>query len=301
MKVLILGRGVIGSQYGWALEQAGHQVDFLVREKAGSTYADTLELHTYDGRKKTKVAETWLIHLLYEIPANVEYDVILISVNPEQVASAVERVAAFAKDSTILLMGNFGGNPVDSLTLLPRDQFVVGFPSAGGGITGNVLHGILYGSLQIGIAGEQSSQREETVRKLFASAGFKVSAHKDIESWLWNHYVLNAAMETEVLRRGSFEAVVSSRDGLSDMLRNAKEMTGFLKAKGIQPDMALKAMGLLPPTLMAALMKRTMYKEGTPAYEAVAYNRYAVGHSVREIYNEARALGVSLPRVEAVL
>ena len=54
MKVLILGRGVIGSQYGWALEQAGHRVDFLVRKKA-SPYSDTLELHTYDGRKKTKL------------------------------------------------------------------------------------------------------------------------------------------------------------------------------------------------------------------------------------------------------
>lgn len=49
MRILILGRGVIGAQYGWALEQAGAQVDFLVRKGGSRNYADTLELHTYDG------------------------------------------------------------------------------------------------------------------------------------------------------------------------------------------------------------------------------------------------------------
>ena len=29
MKILIFGRGVIGSLYGWALEKAGHSVEFL--------------------------------------------------------------------------------------------------------------------------------------------------------------------------------------------------------------------------------------------------------------------------------
>lgn len=37
MKILVFGRGVIGSQYGWALENAGHTVDFYVRKKKGTS------------------------------------------------------------------------------------------------------------------------------------------------------------------------------------------------------------------------------------------------------------------------
>ncbi|MBR4706726.1 MAG: ketopantoate reductase family protein [Pseudobutyrivibrio sp.] len=299
MKVLILGRGVIGSQYGWALEQAGHRVDFFIRKSSKHTYADYIVLHTYDGRSKKLVDTKWNINLKRNISTEDKYDLIIISVNPEQVKNAVETVAAFAGDSTIMLMGNFGGNPVDEISVLPKEQFVVGFPSAGGGITNNELHGIMYGSIQIGLASNVASHREEMVKELFASADFKVSLHKDINSWLWNHYVANAAMEAEVLKRGSFEAVVSSNDGLKNMMLNIKEMVPYLKAKGITPDISVKALTLLPASLMAAIMTRTLYKPGSPAYNAIAYNKYTVGYSVAQILEDAQKLNVSLPRLKA--
>ena len=301
MKILILGRGVIGSQYGWALESAGNKVDFLVRKSSARTYADYIMLHTYDGRTRKKVDTRWNINLRKEIDAEENYDLILISVNPEQVKGAVESIAPFAKDATILLMGNYGGNPLDEISLLPKEQFVVGFPSAGGGITDNELNGIMYGSIQIGISASKPSAREELVKELFAAAGFKVTMHSDVNSWLWNHYVANAAMETEVLKRGSFEAVVSSRDGLADMMLNIREMVPYLKAKGITPDLSVRALSLLPARLIAFLMTRTLYKPGSPAYNAIAYNKYAVGHSVRQIVDDAHKLGVALPRLEAAL
>ena len=301
MKILILGRGVIGSQYGWALESAGNKVDFLVRKSSTRTYADYIMLHTYDGRIRKKVDTRWNINLRKEIDAGENYDLILISVNPEQVKGAVESIAPFAKDATILLMGNYGGNPLDEISLLPKEQFVVGFPSAGGGITDNELNGIMYGSIQIGMSASKPSAREELVKELFAAAGFKVTMHSDVNSWLWNHYVANAAMETEVLKRGSFEAVVSSRDGLADMMLNIREMVPYLKAKGITPDLSVRALSLLPARLIAFLMTRTLYKPESPAYNAIAYNKYAAGHSVRQIVDDAHKLGVALPRLEAAL
>ena len=291
MKILILGRGVIGSQYGWTLENAGNTVDFFVRKSSRHTYADYIELHTYDGRTKKNIDTKWNINLKHEISPDEKYDLILISVNPEQVTNAVESVKDFAGEATILLMGNHGGNPVDNIDILPKDQFVISFPSAGGGITDNVLNGILYGSVQIGASSGVLSSREQMVKELFESAGFKVSVHKDINAFLWNHYVLNAAMETEVLKRGSFEAVITSKDGLASMMRNVKDMIPYLKAKDITPDLPVRAMSILPADIIASLMMRTMYKPGTPAYNAVAYNKYAVGHSVRQICEDAHKLG----------
>jgi len=301
MKILVLGRGVIGIQYGWALENAGNTVDFYVRKSSKHTYVDYVELHTFDGRKKQMINEKWSIHLRYEIPAGEKYDLIIISVNPEQVSGAIETITPIVGDADVLLIGNYGGNPVDKIQTLPRDQIIVGFPGAGGGITDNILHGMMYPSIELGMSGEKISNREQRVKQLFESADFKVSMHTDIGTWLLNHYVLNAAMETEVLKRGSFEAVISSDDGLADMLLNAREMVSYLRAKGIKPDFVLKVMGIIPANLMAYIMKKTLYKPGSPGYDAIAYNKYAVGYSVREIVEDAKKLGVSLPRIEDAL
>ncbi|KAG4106815.1 ketopantoate reductase PanE/ApbA family protein [Neocallimastix lanati (nom. inval.)] len=301
MKILILGRGVIGIQYGWALENAGNTVDFYVRKSNKHNYADYVELHTYDGRKKQMINEKWSVNLRYEIPNDEKYDLIIISVNPEQVSGAIETITPIVGDANVLIIGNYGGNPVNKIQTLPHDQIIIGFPGAGGGITDNVLHGVMYPSIEMGMSGEKISEREQKIKQLFESADFKVSMHTDIGSWLLNHYVLNAAMETEVLKRGSFEAVISSDNGLVDMLLNAREMVPYLKAKGVKLDIVLKVMGIVPASLIAYLMKKTVYKPGSPGYNAIAYNKYEVGYSVREIVEDAKALGVSLPRIEDAL
>ncbi|SFR60105.1 2-dehydropantoate 2-reductase [Pseudobutyrivibrio sp. NOR37] len=297
MRILILGRGVIGAQYGWALEQAGAQVDFLVRKGGSRNYADTLELHSYDGRKKRSVDEVWPINLRYDIPTEEVYDLVIVSVNPEQIAGAIETIAPVAGDATVLLMGNTMGNPLSrlkNLSGLSAEQFVIGFPGAGGGITDNVLHGILHGIIQLGVSEKKLNKREQAVKNLFESAGFKVSLHRDIDGWLVNHYVLNAAMEMEVLKRGSFEKVVQSEDGLTSMMENVKKMIPYLKAKGVRPDMAIVMMSILPARLLAGLMRKTIYKPGSPAYDAVAYNQYQVGYAVREIQADAKRLGMNI-------
>ena len=195
----------------------------------------------------------------------------------------------------MLLMGNTMGNPLSklgNLSGLSAEQFVIGFPGAGGGITDNVLHGILHGIIQLGVSEKKLNKREQAVKNLFKSAGFKVSLHRDIDGWLVNHYVLNAAMEMEVLKRGSFEKVVQSEDGLTSMMGNVKKMISYLKAKGVRPDMAIVMMSIIPARLLAGLMGKTIYKPGSPAYDAVAYNQYQVGYAVREIQADAKKLGV---------
>jgi 2-dehydropantoate 2-reductase len=44
MKILIFGRGVIGTLYGWALEKAGHSVEFYVRPGRAAEYGSVLPL-----------------------------------------------------------------------------------------------------------------------------------------------------------------------------------------------------------------------------------------------------------------
>lgn len=70
MKILIFGRGAIGTQYAWALEQAGHTVEFYVREGRKAEYGSYVDLEIWDARRSKKdrlVKEKWPIVMHEEI------------------------------------------------------------------------------------------------------------------------------------------------------------------------------------------------------------------------------------------
>src|SRR5262245_24003530 len=51
MKILIVGTGVIGVNYGWALSEAGNEVTHFVRPGKGDRPGGTIHLDVIDDRK----------------------------------------------------------------------------------------------------------------------------------------------------------------------------------------------------------------------------------------------------------
>lgn len=51
MRILMLGRGVIATIYGQALQHSGHHVDHLVRPGRAAEYGDTVQTDVIDGRR----------------------------------------------------------------------------------------------------------------------------------------------------------------------------------------------------------------------------------------------------------
>jgi len=233
MKILFFGRGAIGTQYAWAFEKAGHTVEFYVREGRKEQYGSHVNLEISDGRRtKYKIVkEQWPVEFCESIEPSKNYDLIFLSINPQQVKSAVEYLTPRVGNSTILFFNNFGKDPLKAMEPIPSDQIVIGFPGAGGGYENNTLYGNLFQQVQMGVINDTLSKREKEVKTLFETAGFKVTLQKDIQGWLLNHYVLNTAMEAEVLKYGSFEQVIKSDKGLADMIRNIKEMVPYSKLK----------------------------------------------------------------------
>jgi 2-dehydropantoate 2-reductase len=123
---------------------------------------------------------------------------------------------------------------------------------------------------------------------------------KDFQSWLMNHYVLNAAMEVEVLKSGSFKKVISSHEALAGMGRNIKEMIPVLKAKGSKLDVMTKMLSDLPPRVVGFLMSKVVYSPKSIPYALQAHNHYKVGYAVKEVISDARKHSIKAPRLYAV-
>ena len=54
MKIMIVGAGIIGTIYGWAFAEAGHEVIHLVRPGRAAQFGSGIEIDMYDVRKGHK-------------------------------------------------------------------------------------------------------------------------------------------------------------------------------------------------------------------------------------------------------
>lgn len=302
MKILFFGRGVIGTQYAWAFENAGHTVEFYVRKGRKEQYGSHVNLEILDARNKKKqfIKDEWPIAIHENIEKNHDYDLIFVSVNPEQVSSAVTYLAPRIGNATVLFFGNFWQDIKKSISPLPLSQVVWGFPGCGGGFEENTLYGGFYKTVHFGTFESESTKRDLAVHKLFSGSAFKVVIHKNFQNWLRNHFISNAAMEVEVLKSGSFKNVVSSYEALVGMARDIKEMTPVLKAKGVKLDAMTKLINYLPPNVVGFLMHKIVLSPKSMPYALIEHNHYKVGYSVKEMISEAKLHGIDAPSLFAV-
>ena len=157
MKILIFGRGVIGTLYGWALEKAGHSVEFYVRPGRAAEYGSVLPMKFYDARTKLKgelVEENWAIRMREDLPADHDYELILVSVQHYHFEDVSAFLGPRIGKATLLIFSNFWKDPQASASSLPRDQIAWGFPLAGGGFRKD---GVLGGLFFAGSSSEPSA------------------------------------------------------------------------------------------------------------------------------------------------
>lgn len=145
MKILMFGRGVIATIYGWALRQAGHDVEFYVRPGRAATYGDAVDLDLFDTRRRVwgqRVAEKWPVRYREALEPDHDVDLIVLSVPHHRLAEATAFLSPRVGQATVLIFGNLWTEPLAAIGALPADQIAWGFPQAGGGFGADgVLHG----------------------------------------------------------------------------------------------------------------------------------------------------------------
>ena len=306
MKILMFGRGVISVLYGWALEKAGHTVEFYVRPGRAAQYGPTVALDMLDARRSIfgkRLNESWTIHMREELPADHDYDLILLSVQHYH----FEEVSAFLEprvgNATVLVFNNFWAEPQQAASRLPGDHLAWGFPMAGGGFgSDGVLRGALFGKVYFGTFLTDPSPRELAARELFTKAGFTIAEQPDFRSWLFVHFALGCAIETEALKAGSMTRAIASGRHRREFILNMRELVPLLAARSVNLKAQLSTLApfRLPIWLFGPIMGLTPklirpYRVLIDSHS----NMEELRSTCRDVLTEARRIHVNLPRLEA--
>jgi len=306
MKILMFGRGVISLLYGWALEKADHTVAFYVRPGRAAQYGAAVKLEMLDARRSIlgrRVNENWAIHMREDLPADHDYDLIILSVQHYHFDDAAAFLGPRVGKATVLVFNNLWVEPMSAVSRLPAAHLAWGFPGAGGGFGADgVLRGALSGKITFGTFRSDPSPREVAVRGAFTKAGFAIIEQRDFRSFLFVHFTLDCAVETEALKAGSMASAFASGRRRRDIILNMREMVPLLAARSV--DLKNQSSKLapfrLPIWLVGPMMG--MASKLVPSVRVLLdshSNMEELRSTCRDVLKEARRLGVNLPRLEA--
>ena len=89
MRVLIIGRGVVGTIYGWALSKVGIDVTHVVR-KQGLPDTDTLDLLDLRPGYPKNAQATYIPKTVTQISPSDDFDLVIVATKHYQAVQAIE-------------------------------------------------------------------------------------------------------------------------------------------------------------------------------------------------------------------
>jgi 2-dehydropantoate 2-reductase len=308
VKILMFGRGVIATIYGWALQQAGHDVEFYVRPGRAATYGDAVDLDLLDTRRRVwgrHVVEKWPVRYREALEPDHDFDLIVLSVPHHRLTEATAFLSPRVGQATVLVFGNLWDEPPAAIGALPVDRVAWGFPMAGGGFGADgELRGLLLPSVVFGTVGGPPTDRERAVRQAFREAGLRIKEQPDFRGWLWVHFVSDAGLFSQGLRLGSLSKLAGRTSDFREALLAGRELLPLLTARGV--DLRRHRGGVLlfrAPAWLTAPALAWLTAHVRPLRVSIEAHSDPDAEEPREVCRdvlaEARRLGISVPRLEA--
>lgn len=187
-KILIFGAGVLGSLYAARLRLSGLDVTLLARNtrlEDIKTHGIVLE-HALTGKR-----EVVTVPVVAHLQENDAYDLIVVLVRKNQLASVLPVLASHKATPNILFMVNNPSGYVEWADAVGRERLVLGFAGAGGTLVGHVVRYIVVSRfLQPTTFGEldgASSARLQELKHAFHDAGFPTALTSNMDAWQKTH------------------------------------------------------------------------------------------------------------------
>ena len=196
MRLLIVGAGVVGTVYGAQLTAAGNSISVL----GHGARTDEVAVRGLAARDvlsgELASAETAVVP-----DASGEYDLVLVAVRRDQLASACGSLAGLAGNPAIVFFGN---NPAGRAAIpgdLPGDVFL-GFPGVGGVMASGTADYVRIRQQPTALQ-RSADPRLAALDSDLSGRGFAVQRVADMDGWLAYHAAFVACVAAALYRCGT--------------------------------------------------------------------------------------------------
>ena len=226
MKMLLAGAGVIGTVYGAHLAAAGNTVSVL-------SHGPRTDEVAAGGLSARDVLSGQRAHAEAAVvpDASGEYDIALVAVRRDQLASACAGLAALAGKPAVVFFGNNPGGRSAISGDLPGDVYL-GFPGVGGLMAGGTADYVRIRQQPTALQ-QSSDPRLAALETALAGCGFAVRRVTEMDGWLAYHAAFVACIAAALYRCGTDPArLAADRATLTLMCQAITEAFAALRADG---------------------------------------------------------------------
>ena len=252
MKVLIIGRGVIGTVYGWTLSGAGVDVTHVVR-RTDLPATDTLEVLDLRPGHTKRARAVYTPKTVERISRSDGFNLMIVATKHYQAVEALRQYLPEAGDATILLFtANWEGTEeIDRI--LPRTSAIWGYAKSSGGVDARGVHVVTVDpAVRLGTLEGFDPARFKAAGELFRQAGFTLDVKPNIIEWLWVHHAINGGGIGVCLWAGGIAEATRNPRTVALGVRAVREALAVVAARGVNLEGHPEARSILrSPTSLA--------------------------------------------------
>ncbi len=234
MHVLVVGAGIVGTIYGWALAGSGHHVVHLVRSGRAAALSNGLAIDLFDKRKRPERSFRGLYKLTAVealAPAN-SFELIIVPTKHYALAQTLRELVPQAGTADFVLLTQNWHGTAEIDAILPRSRYVYGDAKAGGTFSGGGLIATLL-AIDIGPPEGKPSALAEKAAGLFTSAAIKTSLHSDMLHYLWIQYAITGGLWAALIHAGSLGSILTDHDARDMAFFAVRECLEVVRRRGV--------------------------------------------------------------------
>jgi len=305
MKTLVLGTGVIGTIYGWALAEAGIDVTHYVRKGKSITFNDGVKLDLLDERKGHRKYNTthYALKCVEEILPSDNYELIILPTNSYQTEEAIKILLPQSGNAVFLIFASNweGAEFIDRL--LPRERYLMGYPDGGGTRRQGVFWTNLGAEVHLGEVDGKTTLRLEKVKALFIQADMKPDVQDNILHWLWLHNAMSIGIWAGFAKYRDVQLFLKDRPLLARCYRASKELLELCRLRGVDIKKYPEAATFRLPEWLFIILFRRLWTHNESMQRFTAHGADSLQEAKAnfdEMIKTANQQGFDMPNMKAV-
>ena len=237
MKTLIVGAGVIGVTYGWALSEAGHAVTHFVKSGRKEQLKDGVTLDLIDDRKRHQKINTtkYALQCVESLTPDDHYELIILPIHFHQVEAALQALVPVSGNTIFLDLGSNWNGTEAIEKLVSRERLVLGFPYGGGMFEDGTCIVNLGSKVYLGSVDGTRTEALERVKAFFAQADIQTDIPDNMLHLLWASHVAAVAFSAGIVRAQGVNAFLHDEAALRQCYSVVKELHELCRQRGADP------------------------------------------------------------------